>query len=885
MNMHSMDLAPHATSSDQVVASFQSDVVRGLSHSEIQKRQEQWGENALPRAAGESIGVLIWRQINNPLIYVLLASATFAFLSNKVVDGIVVTAVVILNAAIGFLQEFKAGRSISALMDLVPEAALVWREGKRGAVAAVELVPGDLVELESGNKVPADIRLLEVRNLQINESALTGESLPVEKMNAALPVELSIGDRKNMAFAGTLVTYGRAKGIVTATGTHTEVGHISELLATAGGLQTPLTMALNKVGKILTIAISLVALIIMGVALFKGHSLTSALLAAISLAVAAIPEGLPSIITIALAVGVRRMAQKKAIVRQLPAVETLGSTTVICTDKTGTLTKNEMTVCQLWPPEILAPHIASKWPQAEFRRLLTIGVLCNEATLASGDPTEIALLVAAEKSGLEVVSLRQQYPRKDIVPFESERQCMWTLNQMANGEIYLLAKGAPEVVFQLCQLASGTAAIQAKSMAQGGLRVLGFAWKKMDTDVSVINPEDLRTGFEFVGLQAMIDPPRPDALQAVRTCLAAGITVKMITGDHPETAQAIGAEFGIFTNGKYLTGIELGHISDEDLLSTVMETNIFARVAPEQKLRLVQALQKQQQVVAMTGDGVNDAPALKQANIGVAMGITGTSVAKEAADIVLTDDNFASVAAAVAEGRRVYDNLVKALVFLLPTNLGQALITLIAVVFFPVINGVPLMPIGPAQILWINLIASVALGLPLAFEAPEPHLMGRPPRNPNTPLIGRFVFLRTIGVAFLIALAGVGIFLQELFTLWPTEEALQSLPSNLARAQTMAVTTVVLIQVFYLLNCRSLKNSIFAMGLWSNKTIYLGIGSIILLQGLYIYLPMMQTLFGSCQLSGSELVKATLVGATVLPLVSLEKWVRNYHSKKLLLAS
>jgi len=819
----------------------------------------------------------------------------------KPTDAGVVLGVVVLNTLIGFLQEHKAGRAIEALSALVPESATVIRGGQRLQVPAEDLVPGDVVALQSGDKIPADLRLLEVRELRTIESALTGESLPVEKDPSELPAETDLGDRRNMGFSGTLVAYGTGLGVVVATGGATELGRISALLRSTTELETPLTRALARFGKGLTLAIVAVAVLLFMVGLLRGYAFLDASLAAITLAVAAIPEGLPAIISIALAIGVQRMASRKAVIRKLPAVETLGSTTVICSDKTGTLTKNEMTVQELWTPEgAVQVKGAGYAPEGRILRngqpieadgslqaLLRAGVLCSDAELReenghwvlAGDPTEGALLTAARKGGLDPGSLRAAWPRRDVIPFESERKFMATLHEGPDGQHLLLVKGAPEVLLDRCAFQGSGApldrtAIEAElgRMAARGQRVLALA-EASAPGSGPLHEGDLRN-LTLLGLQGMVDPPRPEAMEAVDACRRAGIRVKMITGDHPATAEAIGRDLGL--RGPAVTGRELERTPDEALRDLAERTDVFARVAPEHKLRLVRALQSRGQVVAMTGDGVNDAPALKQADIGVAMGITGTSVSREAADMVLADDNFASIQAAVEEGRRVYDNLVKSLAFVLPTNLGEALIILVAVLAFPIVDGVPLMPVLPVQILWINLVATVTLALPLAFEAKEPGLMERPPRDPAAPIFSRFLMVRTVMVALLMTAGALALFLYE----YRRDLALGASPElALREAQTMAVTVVTLMQVFYLLNCRSLRDSILAIGVFSNRLVFLGIGALLLLQTAFVHLPVMNHLFHSAPLSAESWMKSILVAALVLPVISAEKALRRWRRR------
>ena len=872
----------------------------GLSTPEAGRRLAELGPNTLPKGEAEGPLALFLRQVNDPLVWVLVGSSGLALALGKGTDAAVVLGVVVLNALIGFLQEWKAGKALAALEGMVPEAASVRRDGTRTTVPAAALVPGDVVLLASGDKVPADLRLVAVRNLQVTEAALTGESLPVPKETGPLAPETPLADRRNMAFSGTLVSYGTAEGIVVGTGAATELGRISSLLASAREVDTPLTQSLKKVGKGLTGAIVAVSAALLGVALLRGYPLADAALAAITLAVAAIPEGLPAIITITLAIGVQRMARRRAVVRRLPAVETLGSTTVICSDKTGTLTRNEMTAARLFTPDGLFEVTGVGYsPEGEIRSegtalprvpvgvaaLLRAGALCSDARLERdggswllhGDPTEGAIVVAAEKAGLRVEELRAAAPRLDALPFESENQFMATFHE-AGGAPEILVKGAPEVVLRMCAGTlsaerSAAAHAAAEAMARDGMRVLAVARRDGRPASGAVTREDVSAGLSFLGLVGMIDPPRPEAIAAIAACHRAGIRVKMITGDHRSTAAAIGRQLGILPEGaKAVPGSDLDGTTDGELARIAAENDVFARVAPEHKLRLVNALQARGEVAAMTGDGVNDAPALKQANIGVAMGITGTAVTKESADLVLLDDNFATIAAAVEEGRRIWDNLVKSLAFVLPTNIGEALLILVAVAFFPVVDGAALLPVLPVQILWINLVATVALALPLAFEAREPDVMGRPPRRPGTPLLGGFVAFRTVLVAVLMAAAGVALFLHE----YRRDLALGDDPAlALREAQTMVVTTVVLFQVFYLFNCRSLRGSVFRIGLFSNPAVWIGVAALLLLQAGFVWLPVFHALFGSAALDGVEVLKSAAAAAVVLPVVSLEKALRR----------
>lgn len=801
----------------------------GMSTAEARTRLERYGPNRVAPTPPEPLSRLLWRQVSSPLILVLLAAGVIALALGEVADGVVVLAVVVANGTIGFVQEWRAGRAIDALAALVPERATVVRDGHRSQVEAECVVPGDVVELRAGERVPADARLLASRGLEIDEAPLTGESMPVAKRASSVAVATAVADRTSMTHGGTLVTAGTGTAVVVSTGDRTELGRISELMRRTEGVDTPLTRGMAGVARLLTALICVVAAALLAVALARGYPFVEAVLAAVSLAVAAIPEGLPAIVTIALAVGVQQMARRRAVVRRLPAVETLGSTTVICTDKTGTLTQNRMTVARLWGDEDALLHAA---------------ILCSDGT----GPTEVALLEAATRAGFDLTAEQQELPRLDAIPFDSDRKLMATLH--AGGVVLL--KGAPEVVLERCDPVDAASAM-VDALAASGMRVLAVARRVLAQEQSTLSDSDLQEGFVLLGLAAIVDPPRDSALTAVNACQAAGIEVKMVTGDHVATATAIASRFGLA--GRALTGRELDTLDDDEFERAAVEGTVFARVAPEHKLRLVQALQRRGEVVAMTGDGVNDAPALKQADIGVAMGESGTAAAREAADVVLTDDDFASIEAAVEEGRHVFDNVQKAIAFVLPTNLGEALIVLIAVLAFPFVDGVPRLPVEPTQILWVNLIATVTLALPLAVEAVEPGLMGRPPRPPGTPVIGRFLVVRTVVVSLVMAFAALALF-------------------ELRDDQTIVVTTIVLFQVVYLLECRSLRHSILHVGLWTNPWALAGIAAVLALQAAFIYAPPMQDAFGSAPLSVGDWLLALAAACSVLPVVSVEKWWR-----------
>lgn len=898
----------HALEPRAALATLESSDDAGLSDKEAAHRLAEHGANVLQRTQGPSVAVLLWRQINSPIVYLLLGSAVAAVILGKLLDGVVVLGAVVINALIGFLQELRAGKAMEALSRMVPQNAHVVRDGRKRSVPSSELVPGDIVFLASGDRVPADLRLVSSKNLQIEEAALTGESVPSQKAVASVAGDAAIGDRLCMAFGGTLVTSGTSCGLVVATGEDTELGRISHLLREATEIQTPLTRALSSVGKWLTVAVLAVSCALLAIGLLRGYPFADAVLVAITLAVATIPEGLPAIITVALAIGVQRMAARHAIIRKLASVETLGSTTVICSDKTGTLTRNEMTVQALWTPEdtyalsgvgyapignLSSSAGAVTTSPADVRALVEAGALCSDAAVhvegdtgkLTGDPTEGALVVAAMKSGVDVEGLRLKWRRLDVIPFESEHQFMATLHSASDGDNVVFIKGAHEVILTRCDLTVEEHArimSQVATISSRGMRVLAIGHKRVSTATQSLRAADATGGFTLLGLEGMIDPPRPEAIDAVARCRAAGIDVKMITGDHLGTAEAIGGQLGLLRPGdKGMTGAQLANLDAATLREAAATTNVFARVAPEHKLNLVKALQASGHVVAMTGDGVNDAPALKQANVGIAMGITGTAVSKEAADVILADDNFASIASAVEEGRRIYDNLVKSLAFILPTNLGLGLILILAVAFFPVlsIGGelVPLMPALPAQLLWVNLVTSVALSLPLAFESREPNAMKRPPRDPNSHILGRFVIVRTVLVAMVMAAGAIGLFLWEYWTEVPHRGHAVAL----REAQTMAVTTVVLFQIFYLFKCRSLEASVFQVGFFSNRAVFLGVGILLILQAGFIFVPFMQAVFGTAALKVEALGLAALVAAIIFPLISVEKAIRNKRAGKL----
>ncbi len=804
---------------------------------------------------------------------ILVAAGVVTCVLGDWVDAGVIFGVVALNALVGYLQESRAVAAIDALTKSMTTEAMVVRGGEQLRLPAADIVPGDLVLLQAGDKVPADLRLTRARELRVDESALTGESLPVEKPAELVARDCPLAERGDMAYASSLVSYGTAAGLVVATGDATEVGQISQLIAEARDLKTPLTRKIDQFSTVLLIVIVALALVTFAIGLLRGEHFVEMFKASIALAVAAIPEGLPAAVTITLAIGVNRMARRRAVIRKLPAVETLGSTMVICTDKTGTLTQNEMTVQRVSAGgQLLAVSGVGYGPAGEITpgpgpaalEVLRAGLLCNDTALAedegrwqvAGDPTEAALLAAASKGGLIRQAEEAALPRLDAIPFESQHQYMATLHDAGDGRRVVYLKGAVEKVLARCSGALGAdgepsaldaAGVHARvdALAAVGLRVLAFARGGLPGGGDDLGHDDVDAGLTFLGLQAMMDPPRPEAIAAVAACHTAGITVKMITGDHAATAAAIARQIGIAgpDDAAAVTGAEMAALKDKEFIELAQRVNVFARVTPEQKLRLVEALQARGLVVAMTGDGVNDAPALKQSDIGVAMGITGTDVAKDAADMVLTDDDFATIEAAVEEGRGVFDNLIKFMMFALPTNVGQGLVLMAGIVL-----GTAL-PILPLQILWINMITAVLLGLGLAFELKEPGIMTRPPRRPGTPLVSRGVITRII-------IAGV-ILLICAFALFEWAEA-RGLGEAVAR--TAAVNVFMSVQLFYLFACRSLRRSLFRFSPFGNRMIVLGVAVVVVLQLLFTYAPFMNVAFDTAPLTLNEWIVILLFG-------------------------
>ena len=860
----------------------------GLAKDAVEARRAQHGANRLPPPKRQPAWQRLLLQFHNVLIYVLLAAGVITAALGHWLDAGVIFGVVVVNALIGFIQEGRAEEALDAIRDLLSPRATVTRSGVRQEIPAEDLVPGDIVHLASGDRVPADLRLIAVKNLQVMEAALTGESLAVDKQVEPVDTDAPLGDRASMAWSGTLVTHGQASGVVVATGAATELGRISTLLASVEKLTTPLLRLMTRFGQWLAGVIVVLSALVFAFGVWvRDYAASEMFLAAVGLAVAAIPEGLPAIMTITLAIGVTRMAHRHAIIRRLPAVETLGAVSVICSDKTGTLTKNEMTVQTVVGADVVFEVSGSGYaPEGGFARdgeridpdhpllqeVAHAALLCNDAELReteagwelAGDPTEGALLTLALKAGLDLTQAREALPRSDVIPFESEHRFMATLNHDHDGRGFIFLKGAPERVLALCEAqrgAGGDAPLdpafwhaRMEAAAAEGKRLLALAVRHETT--TTLNFADIEDGgFTLLAVLGLADPPREEAIRAVATCRAAGIQVKMITGDHAATAQAIGRQLGLGESSRAMTGAEIETLDDERLREVVAQTDVFARASPEHKLRLVEALQRLSAVTAMTGDGVNDAPALRRADVGVAMGKKGTEAAKEAAEMVLADDNFASIAHAVEEGRTVYGNLKKAILFILPTNLAQAGMVLIAILL-----GLTL-PITPVQVLWVNMVSAVTLALAIAFERPEPDIMRQPPRAPDEPLLTRFMLWRIVFVSVFLVGGALGLFLWELERGVPLETA-----------RTAAINALVMGEIFYLFNCRRLTAPVVGwQGFTGNRVVLAAIGVLLALQGLFTYLPAMQALFATAALDAAAWGRIVLFGFVVYGVVEAEK--------------
>ncbi|GAB58113.1 cation-translocating P-type ATPase [Rheinheimera nanhaiensis] len=875
---------------NELCQQYQVGVTSGLTDAQVVAARQRYGANLLPVKPPAPAWRRFLRQFNNLLIYVLLVAAALALFLSEYLDMAVILAVVLVNGIIGFVQEGQAEKALSAIGALLCNRARVLRDGETRQLDASELVPGDIVILEAGDKVPADMRLLQVYNLQVQEAALTGESVALSKHSDVLTGVVALADRRNMVYSGTLVTQGRALALVVATGSDTELGRINQLLTKVQLLTTPLLQQMAQFARYLTLAVLSVAGLVFVLGYFRDYALSYLFMAVVSLVVAAIPEGLPTILTIALAIGVTRMARRNAIIRRLPAVETLGAVSVICSDKTGTLTLNEMmvTTVQLAAARLkvsgkgyqASGHIDGVDNAADRQTLdwlCRCALLCNDARLTQGataearqiqgDPMEAALLVLAQKHGLAQREQMQAYPRHDEIPFDAAHKYMATLHSDHQGHAYVFIKGAPEAVLAKCQgyySANGAVALdshywqqQVNQIAAAGQRVLALAVKCLSHQQTLLNERDLQQGVLLLGLVGLIDPPRPEAISAIADCQQAGVRVKMITGDHAATAAAIASQLGLADAATVLSGYELDKLTDTELRQAVQHTAVFARTTPEHKLRLVSALQQQGEVVAMTGDGVNDAPALKRADVGIAMGQGGTEAARDASEMVLLDDNFATIASAVAAGRNVYDNLKKAIAFLLPVNGGESLAIVLALLFALTL------PIMPLQILWVNMVSSIGLALALAFEPAESNLMRRPPRRVNEALVSRFVLWRIVLVSMLFT---AGIF--AVFN-WAIAQQL-----SVEYARTMAVNTLVAMEVWYLFSVRYMQGpSLSWQGVKGTQAVLIAVAIVFGLQLAFTYLPLLQQLFHSQPLSFSHGLLCVAVAIGVFLILELEKWL------------
>ncbi len=863
---------------------------QGLTTTEALTRLQKYGHNVLPPAHKNSTLQRFAQQFHNLLIYILLVAALVTALLDHWIDFSVIIAVVFINAVIGFIQEGKAEKALDAISQMLSHQASILRDGRIMSLPADSIVPGDIVSLQSGDKVPADLRLLKSRELRIDESMLTGESLPSEKKADTCTPGAAIGDRYCMAYSGTLVTYGTATGVVVGTAGYTEIGQISELLKQVNVLETPLLKRISEFARWLTVAILVITSVMFSYGMFvQGYTATDMFMAAVGLAVAAIPEGLPAIITITLAIGVQAMAQRQAIIRRLPAVETLGSVTTICSDKTGTLTCNEMTVQSVsladgvyevsgvgYAPTGRISREGNELKmdkQHNLHELARAAMLCNDAKLhlsegqwsLQGDPTEGALITLALKAGLDHEIEQGQQPRIDVIPFESEHRLMATLHHDHQGHYFMFVKGAPERILELCtsqNTLEGNTSLnreywdqQMQQMASKGQRVLAIASKDMPSHQS-LNFSDTNE-LQLLGLVGMIDPPRETVTGSIQACYQAGIQVKMITGDHAATAVAIGQQLGIGDGKSVLTGNDIDTLSDLELAAKVDDIHIFARTSPQHKLRLVSILQSRGDIVAMTGDGVNDAPALKRADVGVAMGMKGTSVARETAEMVLVDDNFSSIVNAVEEGRTVYDNIKKSILFILPTNGGEALTILAAILLGR------LLPITPAQILWVNMITAVTLALALAFEPSEKNVMHRPPRDPDEPLLTGFLIWRVIFVAIILVIGTFGLFILE-----------RDSGASIEYSRTVAVNMLVTFEIFYLFNARYIYDHAFRKEAFlGNRYALYAVALLIVFQMMFTYLGPLQTLFGTEAINMDSWIRIILAGSCVFFLVEAEKFV------------
>ena len=878
----------------EAVAETLSSAPHGLTGDEARARLQRFGPNRLPQAKKRGPLLRFLLQFHNLLIYVLLAAALLAVAIGHLVDSLVIFAVVLINAIVGFLQEGRAEQALEAIRGMIDPRASVIRDGRRVTLPADEIVPGDLVLLNAGDRVPADLRLTRARNLRADEAALTGESVAVDKSVAPVTEDAALGDQTSMALSGTLVAAGSGTGIAVATGAESQLGRISALVGTVETLTTPLLRQIDRLAWQLTVLILAVATLVFAFAtLVRGYLWTDAFMIVIGLIVSAIPEGLPAVITITLAIGMRRMAARNAIVRRLPAVETLGSVSIICSDKTGTLTRNEMTVRTVvtalgeyevsgvgYKPDGALQRNGAVVEASEdpaLAQAARVALLCNDAALRTvdgawivdGDPMEGALVSFAMKAGLDAEALPQELPRNDEIPFDSEHRFMATLHHSHEGSVVAFVKGAPERLLAMCETqreAAGDEPLdgafwhdKVDALAQEGQRVLALAVKPMPRGSLTLAFSEVEHGATLLGIVGLIDPARRAAVVAIRDCRSAGIEVKMITGDHAATATAIARQLELADDPRTITGQELDALDDAALRSVARGVSVFARTAPEHKLRLVQALQAEGEIAAMTGDGVNDAPALRRADVGVAMGENGTEAAKEAAEIVLADDNFASIVAAVREGRTVYDNIKKVVAWTLPTNGGEFFAIIVAIAI-----GITL-PITAIQILWINMVTAVALGLIFAFEPTEPGTMQRPPRPSDEPILSGQVLWRVGFVSLLFAIGVYWIFF------WALGRGL-----SVEAARTVVVNAIIVMEIFYLFSVRYVHGtSLTPRGVMGTPAVLIGVGTVIVSQAVFTYLPFMQQVFETHAVTFVDGTAIIGVGLAVLFLVELEKRIHT----------
>ncbi|WP_031423799.1 cation-transporting P-type ATPase [Exiguobacterium sp. NG55] len=887
--MQNEDRPWHALEVDEVRTHVETDLESGLTTESVTSRQDEFGKNVLPEKEKTPEIIKFLRQFNDVLVYVLLAAAVVTGFLGEYIDTIVIVLVVTIIGVVGYLQENKAEEALEGIKKLLETKATIVRNGKQSEIDSSDLVVGDVLVLAAGDKVPADARVVQAEKFKVEESALTGEATTVEKKSDVVKEEAVLADRKNMVYSGTSVATGSAKAIVTAIGEGTELGQINASISEVQTVKTPLIRQTTKFGQTVSIAILIISVVIYAFGYFlRDYEPVELMLTTIGLAVAAIPEGLPAVISIILALGVRNMAEQKAIVRSLPSVETLGAVSVICTDKTGTLTKNEMTVKQI----VTAKHDievsgSGYAPNGDLELngqpfdldddesmidLLTVGKTCNDSQLneedgdwvINGDPTEACLLTVAEKAERPIERLKVI----SKIPFDSEYKYMATLVDY-KGERMIFVKGAPDRLFDMASSEDFKQDYwdeKRKEIADRGQRVLGAGLKRVDSSKASIDHEDVEDGLTFLGLFGIVDPPRQEAIDAVAACRDAGIRIKMITGDHKDTAVAIAKELGMEVEGA-LEGRELTDMTDEEIKEASVHNDVFARTSPNDKLRLVNGLQENGLITSMTGDGVNDAPALKRADIGVAMGIKGTEVAKEASQMVLVDDNFKTIYNAVREGRRVYDNLKKTILFLLPTNGGQALLVAMSILLGAAA------PLSPVQILWVNMVVAITLSLAIAFEPLEESTMKRPPRPANVPLLSRYYIFR---VTFVSIIIGGG-------SLW-INYMLGDFDYSTEKLQTITLNAIVMAQLFHLYNCRTELAPAFNRHFFDNKIAFLVSALLIALQLFITYVPFMHTLFGTAPLTWEDWIYPVAFGAVVFIIVEIEKAIsrrvignRNIH--------